>query len=178
MTIPTQQVRSLPALRQAQFAAVPPRSGHRSAGLRATHTSCNRQVDRSLYPSRHKGFTLIEVMIVVGVIAILAGIAWPSYQKHVMRAHRSAVQQFMLDIVNREEQYMLDARSYATGVNALTTLNMTVPTNVSPHYTISVAAVAGPPVGYTVTATATGTQSADGNLTLDSTGAKTPSGKW
>jgi type IV pilus assembly protein PilE len=128
--------------------------------------------------SGHKGFSLIELMIVVGAVAILAAIVWPSYQNYVLRANRSAAQQFMLDIANREEQYMLDARSYAAGMTALSTLNMTVPTTVIPYYTISVADVAGPPVGYTITATATGTQSVDGNLTLDSIGAKTPSNKW
>ena len=74
---------------------------------------------------RQQGFTLIELMIAVAVVGILAGIAWPSYKYYVMRANRSAAQQFMLDIANREEQFMLDARSYATGSSALSTLNMT-----------------------------------------------------
>ena len=104
------------------------------------------------------GFTLIEVMIVVVMIGILAGIAWPSYRNYVMRGNRSAAQQFMLDAASREEQYMLDARSYAAGGTALATLNMTVPATVNGNYTISIATVAGPPVGYTITATAIGTQ--------------------
>ena len=124
------------------------------------------------------GFTLIELMIVIGVIGILAGIAWPSYKNYVIRANRSAAQQFMLDIANREEQYMLDARSYATGSTVLTTLNMTVPTAVSPNYTITVTAVAGPPAGYLIKATAIGNQVSDSNLTLSNVGAKTPASKW
>ena len=117
-------------------------------------------------------------MIAVAVIGILAGIAWPSYKNYVMSANRSAAQQFMLDIANREEQYMLDARSYASGGSALSTLNMTVPAPVSPNYTLAVAAVTGPPVGYTITATAIGNQLTDGNLTLNNTGVKTPSSIW
>ena len=127
---------------------------------------------------RSQGFTLIELMVAVAVVGILAGLAWPSYRNYVMRANRSAAQQFMLDIANREEQYMLDARSYATGSTALTSLNLTVPTAVSPNYTLAVAAVIGPPVGYLITATAIGNQLTDGNLTLSSAGTKTPTGKW
>jgi type IV pilus assembly protein PilE len=137
----------------------------------ASHTRLNRRFQPA-------GFTLIELMIVVAVVGILAGIAWPSYRSYVIRSNRSAVQQFMLDIANREEQYMLDARSYATGSSALTTLNVAVPTPVSPNYTITVTAVAGPPVGYLIKATAIGSQASDGILTLSSAGAKTPASKW
>ena len=129
-------------------------------------------------PGRSQGFTLIELMVAVAVIGILVGLAWPSYRNYVMRANRSAAQQFMLDITNREEQYMLDARSYATGSSALTSLNLTVPTAVSPNYTLSVAAVTGPPVGYLITATAIGNQLTDGDLTLSSAGTRTPTSKW
>ena len=129
-------------------------------------------------PGRSQGFTLVELMIAVAIVGILAGLVWPSYRNYVVRANRSAAQQFMLDIANREEQYMLDARSYATGSGALTSLNLTVPTAVSPNYTLSVAAVTGPPVGYLITATAIGNQLTDGDLTLSSAGTKTPTSKW
>lgn len=50
----------------------------------------------------HKGFTLIEVMIVVAIIGILAAIAYPSYTEHVRRSHRSEAQTALL----QASQYM------------------------------------------------------------------------
>lgn len=39
--------------------------------------------------NQSRGFTLIELMIVVAVVALLAAVAWPSYHDHVMRSHRA-----------------------------------------------------------------------------------------
>ena len=129
------------------------------------------------------GFTLIELMIVVVIIGVLAGIAYPSYRNHVIKANRSAAQSFMLDVANREKQYLLDARQYvATTDHAtlLANLSIGVPNEVSRFYTITVAAPAGPPPGFTVTATPQpgAMQAPDGPLTLDDLGTKTPSSKW
>jgi len=123
-----------------------------------------------------KGFTLIELMIVTAVIAILAAIALPSYQNYVVKGNRAAAQAFMVDVANREKQYLLDARSYA---GDLATLGMTAPTDVSKHYTSITIAVGSAPPTFTITATPTSAQqSADGALTLTSDGIKGPSGKW
>ena len=67
--------------------------------------------------TRNSGFTLIELMITVAVIGILAAVAYPSYNDYLIRATRSAAQSFMLDVSNKEEQYLLDARIYAAVAN-------------------------------------------------------------
>lgn len=120
------------------------------------------------------GFTLVELMIVVAIVGILASIAIPSYVEYVKKGRRAAAQSHLMEIAQREQQYLLDARTYAA---SLTTLGITTPTDVANYYTIQVNVADAPP-SFTITATAQGTQTSDGNLTLDSTGAKTPTGKW
>ena len=126
------------------------------------------------------GFTLIEMMVVVAVLAIVAAIAYPSYQEHLRKGRRAAAQTFLVETASRQQQYLLDARSYAVGTGALAALNLTVPAEVSPYYTVSVepAAPTVPPT-YRLIATpvAGSVQAADGALVLDHDGARSRDGK-
>jgi len=130
------------------------------------------------FKASQKGFTLIELMITVAIIGILAVIALPSYQQYVIRGNRVAAQAQMMDIANREQQFLMADRAYANTA-ALAASGYALPSEVSSKYGYAVAVdnAATPPT-YIITFTPSGSQSSDGALTLNSAGAKGPSGKW
>jgi type IV pilus assembly protein PilE len=63
--------------------------------------------------SKGKGFTLIELMIVVAVIAILASIAYPSYQNYVRQARRADAQEALMRIQLEQEKWRVNRTTYA-----------------------------------------------------------------
>jgi len=133
--------------------------------------------ERNQLGFHRRGFTLIELMIVVAVIAILAGVAYPSYQEHIRKGHRAKAQALLMDMSMRQSQRLMDVRSYAADV---ATLGVAVPTEVSNFYTVAVNTTAGPPPTYAVTATPKNSQANDkcGGLSLNQAGAKSPANCW
>jgi type IV pilus assembly protein PilE len=68
-------------------------------------------------PVRQRGFTLIELMIVVVVLAIITGIAYPSYSKYVMRTRRADGQAALLRAAGELEKYYTQCGQYPSNVN-------------------------------------------------------------
>lgn len=116
-------------------------------------------------------------MITVGIIAVLAAIAWPTYQNQVKRGRRSSAKATMMDLANREQQYLIANRGYADTAT-LQASGYSVPSDVSQFYTWAVNPGAGPTPTFTITFTPTGAQSSDGALTLDQAGNRNPIAKW
>lgn len=132
--------------------------------------------------SEMTGFSLIELMIVVVVIAILSMVAYPSYRNHIVRANRVAAESFMQEVASKEERYLLDNRQYAfaTDLSVANALSITTPPDVSGNYDVSVADdddTSSVP-GYVITAAPKGAQDRDDTtcdvLTLSHRGEKTP----
>jgi type IV pilus assembly protein PilE len=59
------------------------------------------------------GFTLIELMITVVVLAIIVAIAVPSYQQQVRKSRRADARNAILDLAGREERFLSISNSYS-----------------------------------------------------------------
>ena len=129
--------------------------------------------------ARQSGFTLMELVVTVAIVGILASIAYPSYTQYVIRGHRGAAQTEMMEIANRQQQFFLANRQYAT---SLAGLSYSLPPEVAERYTLNPANMgvnnAATPPSFTITLVPTSVQASDGNLTLNSEGVKTPPAKW
>ncbi|MFC4764937.1 type IV pilin protein [Dyella koreensis] len=121
-----------------------------------------------------RGFTLIELMIVVVVIAILAAIAIPSYGRYAYRARRVDGKELLLRIANAQERYYATFNRYGT----LPQIGFADPAvSEKGYYAVSELAPSGSSAqAYIATAVPSGMQSRDvcQSLAITNTGVKTP----
>ena len=68
---------------------------------------------------RQAGVTLIELMIVIVIIAIIASAAYPLYTQYVVRAKRSVGSTMLLQVADRQQQYFMDHKRYASSLESL-----------------------------------------------------------
>ncbi|MEO7917201.1 MAG: type IV pilin protein [Dokdonella sp.] len=125
-----------------------------------------------------RGFTLIELMITVAVIAVLAAIAFPSYQDQVRKSRRGDAKALMMDLTQQFERRFTTDRTYLNAT-ALCGQSVPSPTTGTARYLLTPVCTAST---YAITATPQGTQASDpcGTMTVNQFGARTPTtaGCW
>jgi type IV pilus assembly protein PilE len=135
--------------------------------------------DRGKAPPAVRGFNLTELVIVLGIIAVLMALAVPSYRDFVMKSRRTEAKELLYTAAQRQQQYFTMHNRYTADAGQLS-----VPaTSTNGYYNLAIAAGTTGSINtsYLLTATpVSGTSqagdSACGTYSLNSLGTKTVSG--
>lgn len=68
---------------------------------------------------KSKGFTLMELMVVIAIVGVLAATAFPSYNNYIIKSKRAVARGVVMDLVNRQEQYFANNKSYSSALSGL-----------------------------------------------------------
>jgi len=128
---------------------------------------------------QNKGFTLIELMITVAIMAIIAAIAYPSYIDSVRKARRADAQAQMLELASFMERFYTENNRYNKENNVAQT-NVALPAGIASDYYDAYALQSVTATSYALEAAPKAGQSTPtcGTLTITNTGLKEPSECW
>lgn len=137
-----------------------------------------------IHKSQSAGFSLIELIVAVAILAILVTVGYPYYQSQMLSARRADGKAKLLEIMQIQQKYFSNNNTYTTDlINDLGFDNAGGGAVASENDAYSISAALcdpGTPITQCVelTATALGPQTSDGNLTVNSLNQKTPVDKW
>jgi type IV pilus assembly protein PilE len=134
--------------------------------------------------TRDRGFTLIELMIALAVVAILAAIAYPSYTEHVIKTKRTEGRALLNRIAAEQERFFTARNQYAASITAARPAGLGLNAVSEKGCYQAAVAVTNGGMGYTLTAVpqnsaACGDQTQDAKcatLGINSLGVKTATG--
>jgi type IV pilus assembly protein PilE len=128
-------------------------------------------------PGRHRGITLLELMIALAVVAILMSVAYPSYLEQARKGRRADAQAVLMEAAHFMERYATENQRYdknlaAVAVALPTALRKSPKGSANATYNISLLSVSQE--SYTLRAVPTGAQASDvcGTLTINQAGEK------
>ena len=130
-----------------------------------------------------KGFTLVELMIVILIIGILGAVAYPNYTNYVTQARRNEAITLLLEMMQQQERFFTEELTYTQDFTRLGyTINPGTGTvNSENGFYLMWAMPCGtePLVNCVILAAQPqGVQNGDGNITLNSRGVRAPATHW
>ena len=108
-------------------------------------------------PAALRGFTLIELMVVLAVAAILASVAYPAYQGQVAKGRRADAKQAMVELAQRLERFYTERGTYAGA--SLGAGGVYPAISLGGYYTLAITSQTAD--DFTITAAPRGTQAGD-----------------
>jgi type IV pilus assembly protein PilE len=127
--------------------------------------------------NRQRGFTLIEVMIVIAVLGVIVAIAYPSYTEQVRKSRRAEGMGELLDLADRMERFYSDRGTYVGASLGTAATDIYPTTSAKGYYTLSIASQSATAFSVSAAPTSKGKQNEDkcGTFSLTSQGVKSVS---